>query len=113
MAQAMSGESQYDGLEAMRLASFDCDGARGCPAPHSPRVSLPMMYWHARSPPPSPPVPPHPVPDPAGSGGILQEARRKPWCIPICVIRVEERDRDKRENTLALKGLGLKRMSEA
>lgn len=93
MAQVMSGESRYDGLEAMRLAGFGCDGAKGCPIPHSPKVYPPRTCLRARSPPLSPPALLHPVPDPAGSGDIFQEARRKPCCMLIWVIRAEERDR--------------------
>lgn len=77
MAQAMSDESRYDGLEAMRLASFGCDGARGCPIPRSLKVYPSMTCSRARSPPLFLLVLPHPVLDPAGSGDIFQEGRRQ------------------------------------
>ena len=99
MAREKSGESRYDGLEAMRLAGFGCDGARGCPIPHSPKVYPSRRCLRARSPPLFPPVLPHPVPDLAGSGDIVQEARLKPWCTLIWVIQAE---RDL-EVTLAVK----------
>lgn len=103
MARAKSGESRYGELEAMRLAGFGCDGARGCPIPHSLKVYLSKTCLRARSPPLFPLVLPHPVPDLAGSGDIVQEARRKPWCTLMWVTRAEERDL---EGTLAVKGLG-------